>query len=361
MASVAVFRWTNQTVDNRAGGWTSLALGDGKPCLSFVSEKDEVKFAKWEGFWKVEIVDRGPLVRCTSLALDSRGFPHLSYSMGNKLKYACWNGSSWEIQTVESGKEGSLYGVGLYSSLILDNRDLPRIFYYDSENRALKYAKIEENRWVIETVVSSGVGRYSISAALDRAGNPHACFYAEEEGDLCYARWKGGSWMVERVDTDGNVGMFCHLILDSKDNPHISYYDVDNGNLKYAHWNGSSWEIQTVDSDGDVGMWTSIALDAKDYPHISYYDSGRRSLKYARWNGHSWEIWTVDSGGDVGSFTSIALDSTGVPHIGYYDQLKHEVKIAKLVVSRESKIGGWMIIALVLFLVLLAMVHLRRK
>jgi hypothetical protein len=108
-------------------------------------------------------------------------------------------------------------------------------------------------------------------------------------------------------------------------------------------------------------MWTSIALDAKDYPHISYYDRGRRSLKYARWNGHSWEIWTVDSGGDVGSFTSIALDSAGVPYIGYYDQLKHEAKVAKLVVSRKSKIGGWMIIALVLFLVLLAMVRLSRQ
>jgi len=115
--------------------------------------------------------------------------------------------------------------------------------------------------------------------------------------------------------------------------------------------------------------------------HGSYYDAGNGCLgKYkpliqretwecrpkeksevCRWDGRSWKIWTVDSGGDVGSFTSIALDSTGVPHIGYYDQLKHEVKIAKLVVSRESKIGGWMIIALVLFLVLLAMVHLRRK
>jgi hypothetical protein len=155
--------------------------------------------------------------------------------------------------------------------------------------------------------------------------------------------------------------MFCHLALDSKGYPHISYYDVDNGNLKYARWNGSSWEIQTVDSEGDVGMWTSIALDAKDYPHISYYDRGKRSLKHAGWNGQSWKIWTVDSGGDVGSFTSIALDSAGVPYIGYYDQLKHEAKVAKLVVSRKSKIGGWMIIALVLFLVLLAMVRLSRQ
>jgi len=301
--TVNVLRWTNQTVDNRAEGWVSLALKNGKPYVSFVTDT-EVKYAKWEGVWKVEIVDRGPEVRCTSLALDSKGFPHLSYSMEEKLKYARWNGSSWETQTVESGKEGSLYGVGLYCSLVLDNHDLPQIFYYDSENRALKYAKMEGNRWIIETIVPSGVGRYSISAALDCAGNPHVSFYAEEGGDLCYAHRKG-EWVVERVDTEGNVGMFCHLALDSKGYPHISYYDVDNGNLKYARWNGSSWEIQTVDSEGDVGMWTSMALDAKDYPHISYHDRGKRSLKYARWNGHSWEIWTVNSGGDVGSFTSI--------------------------------------------------------
>jgi hypothetical protein len=49
------------------------------------------------------------------------------------------------------------------------------------------------------------------------------------------------------------------------------------------------------------------------------------------------------------------------PYIGYYDQLNHEVKIAKLVVSRSSKIGGWVIITLVLVLVLLAMVRLSRQ
>ncbi|MCB0108085.1 MAG: thrombospondin type 3 repeat-containing protein, partial [Caldilineaceae bacterium] len=50
------------------------------------------------------------------------------------LKYAVWNGTSWQIETIDAG------GVGLDNSLALDNSGHPHISYRDSNNLNLKYA-----------------------------------------------------------------------------------------------------------------------------------------------------------------------------------------------------------------------------
>jgi hypothetical protein len=76
----------------------------------------------------------------SSLALDSADRPHISYlDYTNKdLKYAAWNGSSWDIQTVDSDGD-----VGEFTSLALDSSDRPHISYFDDTNRDLKYAWYE--------------------------------------------------------------------------------------------------------------------------------------------------------------------------------------------------------------------------
>jgi hypothetical protein len=51
------------------------------------------------------------------------------------IKYAYWDGSEWQIQTVDS--EGY---VGPYTSIVLNIGDAPHISYYDESNGALKYA-----------------------------------------------------------------------------------------------------------------------------------------------------------------------------------------------------------------------------
>jgi len=104
--------------------------------------------------WTIEIVDTGEDVGADySLALDSSGYPHISY-YGNTsydLKYARWNGSTWNIETVDSSEYA-----GSHSSLALDSSGYPHISYWDGWNGNLKYAVGTEIPPTGSIVINSG-------------------------------------------------------------------------------------------------------------------------------------------------------------------------------------------------------------
>ncbi|HUT97736.1 MAG TPA: T9SS type A sorting domain-containing protein [bacterium] len=309
------------------------------------------------GEWRIETVDSTDNVgKFTSLALDSSGYPHISYYdyTNIDLKYARWDGAAWRIETVDSGGD-----VGAYTSLALDSSDYPHISYRDSTNDNLKYARWDGDEWLIETVDSAGDVGYWISLALDDSGYPHISYAADYNGDLKYARWDGAEWRIETVDSAGDVGGFSSLALDSNNYPHISYNEFLGltGYLKYARWDGAAWRIEIVDSTGSSGVWTSLALDSNDYPHISCSVGDDSDLLYARWDGAAWQIEIVDSDDWVGLYTSLAIDSNDYPHISYgyfVDYTDYDLKYARWdgaewrieTVDSEGNVGQWTSLAL---------------
>ncbi len=141
--------WQIQTVDSSGavGEYTSLALdAEGRPHVSYYDNADhDLKYAYYDGTtWHIETVDSAGYVgEYTSLALDAEGRPHISYCLQDPahwwacddLKYTHFDGTSWQIETVDNGE-----GVGGYTSLALDAEGRPHISYYDETNGDLKYA-----------------------------------------------------------------------------------------------------------------------------------------------------------------------------------------------------------------------------
>jgi PKD repeat protein len=344
MVEAAQLTWIVETVDASAnvGTYTSIALDSmGYPHISYYDEYyQNLKYARWTGSdWIIEPVDTpGEVGEYSSIALDSYDHPHISYydRTHKALKYAKWTlAEAWFIYTVDSPVSGE--NIGKFSSIAVDSNDWPHISYTSSRiDTHLKYATWDGSlTWEIEVVEegSGHIGRWS-SIALDSADRPHISYEYSSLSfhHLKYATLLGPSWETETVDSSAEVGAFSSIAVDSLDRPHISYwcfYSATETTLKYATLSGTSWNIVTVDSSQQVGEYTSIALDFMGHPHISYYDSAFGDLKYAWWDSTHWFTGTVDSVGDIGRFTSIALDSTNHPHIVYRDQTEGNLKYAQ--------------------------------
>jgi hypothetical protein len=326
--------WHIETVDSvgDVGAATSIALdSSGYPHISYIDwTNNYLNYAYWTGtHWLITAVDTsGAVCSNTSIALDSQGYPHIAYSryyLYEDLMYAYLDSFGWHITSVDT-----VGAVGGSASLALDSSDYPHISYLDFSNWDLKYAYWTGYEWSIASVDTDGEVGFNASLTLDSSGYPHISYLESIDtiGNLEYACWNGSEWSITLVDTAGDVGHSASLALDSLDYPHISYYDETNGDLKYAFWTGSIWSITSVDTAEDVGWDTSLALDSSDYPHISYFDASNADLKYAYWTGSSWSITSIDTVGDVGFDGSLALDTSDNPHISYSDFSNNDLKYA---------------------------------
>jgi hypothetical protein len=217
----------------------------------------------------------------------------------------------WQTQVVDSGLDMR------FPSMVLDSSGYPRISYYHFGAGALKYAVYNGSTWQTQTIASSGNMGRGNSLALDGVGNPHISCVRNQDQSLWHIYWDGLAWHQEMVYLSGAVAPGTSLAFNHLGYPCISFSNGNNG-LKYAHWNGSSWQIDTI-YNGYVGWFTSLAFDPSGDPHISFY-SFSGELMYASWNGSVWSSETVDyalPGGGTGEFNSLALDSSGNPHIAY--------------------------------------------
>lgn len=333
--------WIIETVDAAAdvGIHSSITIdSDGFPHIAYHdSHWENLKYATPSRVgtgWVIQPVDTpGKVGEYPSIALDSDDHIHISYyDLDNRqLKYAKWiTGPNWTIDTV-------VVTEGLSpSSLALDSNGFPHISYAEwvaPQEVILRYARWNGVTWVIETVDSTiDFGGFS-SLALDSNDDPHISYCDQSNWQLKYAHWSQGTWIIETIDAAGGSyyhSLYNSLALDSEQRPHISYYQsgFDDFALKYIHWTGTAWSDETIDTTVGQDRGVSLDLDWLDRPHISYCDGEVEQLRYARWFGGAWIIETIDSATAVWDDPALALDSEGKPHISYHDHTNSNLKYA---------------------------------
>jgi hypothetical protein len=267
--------------------------------------------------WRYSAIDPSKGVgQYPSMAINKLGRANVAYyNINNQtLKYAKWNGTAWQIQTVDRSVKS-----GLFTAIALDNESRARIAYAKSVNGSknrLMYAEWNGRSWNISSVDAKG-NVSDISIALNGSFAPYIAYYDALSRCLKLARGTGTGWNVSVVDRDGNVGKKTSIKLDGADRPLISYYDQTQGHLKFARWNGTAWEISVVDAGKGAGKGTSLTLDGEGVPHIAYLDSGVNRLKYASLTEGGWVNETVDAQGKVGDSPSLVIDRRDRPHISY--------------------------------------------
>ena len=275
-----------------------------------------------ENDWSTQQVVLGEkdwCVRSTSINIDNKGTPHISYHDSNsgEVKYASFNGYDWDVKIVDFV---GINDVGS-TSLAFDQNDIPHISYYEGENHLLKYAYWTGSAWHTEQISPPGSNGRESSIAVDSNGYPHIS-WSGSGYNFMYSRWTGLSWETTTIENDARKNS---LGLDSNNFPHISYFAAGAAHyLKYATYNGSSWNTTAVDlppPSGYFGYRNSLAVDSNNLPHIAYCVEGIAgnpyTIKYTKWNGATWEKETIVSSPTV-PCGSVALSlAKDIPHISY--------------------------------------------
>ena len=290
--------WERTVADSseRVGRSSSIALDSlDHPHIGYRDLKNNtLKYAHWDGAqWDVQFLGTNEYGWDPSVVVDSEDRPHISYlgyhpvvGGGQTPKYTHWDGSKWEIDVIEPVFTSS------GTSLALDSRERPHVSYGD--DGALKHAVYRGGRWRIEIVDSKAlsghwVGLYS-SLAIDDVDNPHISYALNSQEytsspwpeGLRYACSQDGTWEYDAPDSRGLLGFYNSLALDAANQPHISYHDSDRQALKHVHWDGAVWTVSVVDSPVGIGGATSLDLDQDGNAHIAYCDGIGGAIKYAR-------------------------------------------------------------------------------
>lgn len=241
-------RWGVQQVDPGGGlvSYTcSVAVGsDGAPRLSWYVESGVfLRFAILkDGVWVAQTADREFMPgKWNSLALDSKGLPHLSYVTIFKwqLRYSYFDGKNWIHTIVDSPDKnpaGDQRGMG--NSLALDAEGNPMIAYYDIGS--LKFARLRNGRWNIETLERfptyggmAGWKSYRSSLSLDHEGNPHVVFITPMGLEHVWA--DGNGWRTQLIlALSGNANLDSSLAIGGDNTLYISYTDPADHSLKLA-------------------------------------------------------------------------------------------------------------------------------
>ena len=199
------------------------------------------------GTWDRIKIDTGGTVGDTgygaSLAFDAAGNPRIAYSSGKHfpdLMYAFKDGGSWAVMKVDDGGLPTA-ATGLNPSLAVDSRGFSHISYYNSTGSSLRYASWNGTAWVKETVDSDNdAGRYS-ALVIDSSDRPYIGYYDATFGELRYATRDSpvSAWKTHIVDNAGDAGYYVKAALDPVTNhPGFTYYGKENRTLKYAEWTG---------------------------------------------------------------------------------------------------------------------------
>lgn len=290
----------------------------------------------------------------SSMKLDSNGFPVISqYDPANgALRLTRCSDPACVVAQSNVVDAGNGDDVGRYTSLALDSNGFPVISYYDATTGDLKLAHCDDADCAGGNDAPAGAvdnsindrGQYS-SLALDSLGKPVISYYDATSNRLLLAHCNdtdcaGGDdapgGVVSTSDAFGDdVGQFSSMALDLFDDfPTIAYYNATAGDLKLVHCTdqdctGPQTSVLVDGAGADVGANLSMTLDLASNPVISYYDGGTLGLSIARCDDPACATATISQPlpsltGQID--TSIAMDNTAdVAVVSYIDSTGPEV------------------------------------
>lgn len=257
--------------------------------------------------WYRETVDSNFFVAFGySLFYDNHNTPHMSYyrvntqtSENTHLCYAKRNTAGWQISIIDTIRYQFPSKSEMKTSLVLDTAGLPAIAFteHDSvDSQYIKYAYFNGNSWDTSTVEHDSnpqLRDWSPSLEFDKHNRPHIVFYqnnryiSNQDTLKYYLRDSLNHWTLQWAKYlygEGAPSLDLELVFDKY--PHIAY--DDGATLAYSWWDGYAWQTDYIIDIGWVGVRIRLAFDSYDHPHIVYLPDMEMAVHYCYKEDNIW-------------------------------------------------------------------------
>ena len=314
-ASPSEPEWVITTVDESPTfGYNSITIDSyGNPHIIYIDDGTTLKYAYYNGDdWELSAVGPADDNTKVSLAIHDDVL-HVAFVKGDSQWYGWLDDGVWNLTDIGSSDVRG-------SSIAMDSDGKPHIsFSHFNDPKEVKYASYEEGSWSIEAVYSTN--SYSTDIAIDADGNPHIVHRSDRES-VVHTRYDSSGWISDVVDTSDHSN-YLHpsyesIDIDDSGRVIIAYLNASGElgtdlYLKMAKSENGAWNTSTIDSE--TIQRTPLTVVASNGIHV-FYTRAATDYTYAHNDGESWEIIEVMHRGTTGTASgSLAMDQGGWPHV----------------------------------------------
>lgn len=274
----------------------------------------------------------------TSIALDNNDVPYVVYvdaGNGKKVTVKKYTENGWK--TV--GKEGFSARKAKNTSIAFDKNNTPYVVYIEEPSKQIVVSKLVKGKW---TTIGSFAGfGDDVSLAIDSKGTPYIAYTYSSKNILCGMNLNGiivskyvkGMWKPEF-----NIGSLLKhnhysepsIALDDKDNAYVAFNNNGINVMKASGFRWNNFNLAYKPKKANV-KHVSLVIDNKGKPIVAFQgDKGKAIVSRSGKN----EYWEVSK--DKAEYISLALDKDGTPYITFVDK-----KDGSKAVVKKFEDGKW--------------------
>lgn len=266
----------------------------------------------------------------TSIALDNNNVPYVVYVDAKNDKKATvkkYTDKGW--QTV--GKEGFSPKKIKNTSIVFDKNNTPYVLYIEESSNKIAVSKLVKDKW---TDVGYFVG-YGDEAALavDSKGTIYVAYTYSTKNILCGLSLGGivvnkyvkGLWLPEFSLSSlvkNNLYSAPSIALDSRDNPYVAFNNNGINVMKASGFGWNSINLEGKPNKNNV-KYVSLAIDKDGKPLVAFQDNKGKAVVSNTKNGY----WEVSEG--KAEYVSLTVSKDGTPYIAYVDQKNGNKAVVK--------------------------------
>lgn len=326
--------WTTQTVCGSIDDWyydASIAVDvQCRPHIACGGRNGLIYAKPMTDTWHCQTIDT-----CTSIlkmCFDQQGYPHIAYltyhNYANYVRYAYWNGSTWQITTIDSFYSGDLlvFFRERNLDLALSREGVPYLCYpfvniinIDTISQ-VRCAYKRSNIWIIDTVWQNvpHESKFPLHTriAFDTNNLPYLAFnlYTRIPTYTAWikcARYNGSTWQIEVDRAFTDWPKIYGFKIDNMNRLHLLYFRHTNFGVYYAIIQNNIWTIEFVAGNGPHENLGDLAL-YNNQPHI-VFSAIQSVLRYYYKMDNVWQC-------EIISYTnwltpSLAIDYQGNKHV----------------------------------------------